>query len=349
MSPTTDGKSEAEVRALLDQLPGLYFSILKNAQIEEGPSGTGVRCTLNIPVVGTRVSTAGTAREAIRETLLDLAAILAEMPVQSLLNDWQQPTSSVSPIPDNISPSDDKSTPRYKAKARQMTIGVTMPVSLKSSLDDRAATEKTSFAALARQLVSVGFEDFDERSFHENSNELLSKFSNEVSEWHPSKNEQVMVRLDQHLAVRLRTSAKEYGRSASEFGAMCLAHGFSLHSLLLDVEEKVSVYVGPRIRKLSSEIDLEIPTALLSSVLAGTISAPTVLLKRLSDVFGTSEFALASYFKRSFESRAVPAFKAEGGKPLVALTPTSWEQSVRSLKLPPDQTEELLKLDGLGL
>jgi hypothetical protein len=68
-------------------------------------------------------------------------------------------------------------------------------------------------------------------------------------------------------------------------------------------------------------------------------------LKRLSEVFEEPEFALTASFKRSFENSAIPAFKAENGKPRVFRSARSWEEAVKSLNLSPSQTTELLLLD----
>ncbi len=241
--------------------------------------------------------------------------------------------------------SESKRAERFQSKTRQFTIGVTLPVTLKKSLNGLAEQQSTSFAEAARQLLAVGYDDFDDRSFSESSVELLSKFVSEVDRWRPSETEQVMLRLDPSLAVRIRSSAKEYSRSASEFGAMCLAHGLVLQTQLFELEQKIPAFRGAAVRKLAPQVGLGAQAALLSGVLAGSIRAPKKVLSRLSEVFDASELALNEFFKRSFDSRAVPAFKAEKGKPQVSRAPTSWADAVNSLNLPAAQAEELLQLD----
>lgn len=224
-----------------------------------------------------------------------------------------------------------------------MTIGVTMPTKLKESLQSIADQQRARFAEIARQLMSAGFEDFDERSFSEASDELLSGFSAETVRWRALETEQVMVRLDPHLAVRLRATAKEHRKSASEFGFMCMAHGFVLQ--LVAIEQRIAPFRGAASRKLAPQVGLGTHASLLSGILAGSVRAPKKVLRSLSEVLAAPQLALTEYFRRSFESRAVPAFKAESGKPHVSHSPTSWEDAVKSLKLPADQTKELLQLD----
>ena len=344
MNPAHDPVDLAEGRALLALLPNLYVAAIKSAQLERR-GATEVRCSFELPSLGERTKTAPTAREAIRAVLVEISDILTRMPLHEWPREWDQHALLVTSSLGSASVLDDEKAERFQSKARQFTIGVTLPVRLKMSLNELAEQQSTSFADVARQLVAVGYDDFDDRSFSEGSVGLLSKFVSEVSKWHPSDTEQVMLRLDQSLAVRLRSSAKEYRRSASEFGAMCLAHGLLLQTQLIELEQKIAVFRGAAVRKLAPQVGLGTQVALLSGVLAGSIRAPKKVLRRLSEVFEATEFALTEFFKRSFESRAVPAFKAGKGKPQVSPAETSWEDAVRSLNLPVDQTKELLQLD----
>jgi hypothetical protein len=334
----------AEGRAMLDQLPELYFAVLKNTQIEQ-QAGAGIRCSFELPVLGKRTKTAPTARDAIRAVLIELSEVLTKTPSHEWPKDWHSLASAVSSTMGSGFSKPGEKPDRFQSKARQFTIGVSMPTNLKLSLQHLGDQHDMSFAEIARQLASVGFEDFDERSFSESSQELLSACFSEISAWQPSETEQVMVRLDPHLAVRLRSAAKEYHRSASEFGAMCLAHGFVLQTYFSEVEQKVAVIRGSRVRSLAPKVGLGTHAALLSGVLAGSIAVPRKVLKSLSEVFNTPEVALTAFFRRSFESRAVPAFKAENGKPHVFRSAISWAEAVKSLNLPADQTEKLLRLD----
>ena len=339
-----DPMAAAEGRAMLDQLPELYFAVLKSAQIEEH-TGAGIRCSFELPVLGKRTMTALTARDAIRAVLVELAEVLTNTAPHDWPPDWHGIASSVTSAMESRTPKRGGSSARFQSKLRQFTIGVTMPAKFKLSLQRIADKQKAKFAEVIRQLASLGFEDFDERSFSEGSEQLLSSFLSEINKWQPSEAEQVMMRLDPHLAVRLRSTAKRYHRSASEFGAMCLGHGFVLQTHLVEIEEKVAPFRGSRVRGLAPKVGLGSHPALLSGVLAGSIVAPRRVLKRLGEILEAPEFALMAFFKRFFESRAIPAFKAENGKPKVLGAASSWEEAVKSLKLSPVETKELLMLD----
>jgi hypothetical protein len=344
MNRFRDPMGTVEARAMLDQLPELYFAVLKSAQIEEH-SGAGIRCSFELPVLGKRTMTALTARDAIRAVLVELSEVLTKTDPHDWPPSWHGMSSSVTSAIESRAPIKRDSTARFQAKVRQFTIGVTMPAKLKLSLQRIADQQKAPFAEVIRELASLGFEDFDERSFSEASEQLLSSFLSEVNKWQPSETEQVMVRLDPHLAVRLRSTAKRYRRSASEFGAMCLAHGFVLKTQLAEVEQKVAAVRGSRVRGLAPKVGLGSHAALLSGVLAGSIVAPSKLLNRLGEILEAPEFALRVFFKRSFENRAIPAFKAEDGKPQVFRAASSWQDAVKSLKLSRAETKELLLLD----
>jgi hypothetical protein len=325
-------------------LPELYFAILKNTYIEQ-QTGSEIRCSFELPVLGKRTKTAPTARDAIRAVLVELSEILTRTPSHEWPPGWRSLALSVSSESGNGGSRQDVEVRRHQSKARQFTIGATMPVKLKSALQSIADQQRTSFADVARQLASIGFEDFDSRTFSEGSEELLSAFTAEVGKWQPSETEQIMLRLVPPLAVRLRAAAKEYRRSASEFGVMCLAHGLVLQTQLVELEEKVAAVRGAAIRRLAPKVGLGRHAALLSGVLAGSIAPPRMVLERLGEVFAAPQFALAAFFKRAFESRSVPAFKADNGKPQVFRSVTSWKDAVKSLNLPADQAKELLQLD----
>lgn len=108
---------------------------------------------------------------------------------------------------------------------------------------------------------------------------------------------------------------------------------------------KVSAVRGPALRDLAREVGLGSHVALLSSVLAGTVQAPIRLVERLTQVFKASAFELSELFIQCFARRPLPAFKSGGDKPCVDLAVTPWREAVSRLNLPPEQAEELLKLD----
>ncbi len=344
MKPAQDPVDVAEGRAMLIHLTDLYFGILKDAELETAEDGS-IACSFELPRVGRRTQTAPTAREAIRAVLLELSDALTKTSLVDWPEEWRRPKRSYRVDKTAAKAAPDKGD-KFQSKARQMTIGVTLPTNLKSSLQSGAQEQSKSFADVARHLVSIGFEDYDERSYAENSAELIRSLSRDAQRWFPSDTEQVMLRLEPSLTVRMRSAAKELRKSASEFGAMCLSHGFSMHSELVALEKRLASVKGAAVRPLAKELGLGTRASLLSGVLAGTIRAPRLVIGRLASKFEASEARLGDLFRHSFESRPVPSFKAENGKPEVSNTVTSWEQAVRSLNLPKDETDALLSLDA---
>jgi len=344
MNSARDTVGLAEGQALLAQLPNLFSTAIESAQLERQVANE-VQCSFVVPALGRQSRTAPTAREAIHAFLIELCDALTEMPIEDQPALRRERTLTAACSMKSTTASNGKKAARFQSKARQFTIGATIPVSLKASLLSTAENQSVSFADIARKLVALGFDDFDHRSFSEGSAELLAEFVSKIGEWHPSDTEQIMLRVDPSLAVRIRATAKEYRRSASQFGAMCLAHGHSLQAQRVHLEQKVAAFRGAPIRQLAPKVGLGNHSSLLSGILAGTIRAPKKVLRALSELFGVTEPNLTDFLKFSFESRSIAAFKTEGGKPQVARSEVSWEDAVRSLKLSSVQAEELLQLD----
>lgn len=112
------------------------------------------------------------------------------------------------------------------------------------------------------------------------------------------------------------------------------------------IEQRIAEVRGPAVRKLAAELGLGAAPALLNSVLAGTVTAPSKVLQPLADKFETSVAALLGFLVSSFNRQAVPAFKAKQGKPGVAVEQTAWADAVLASQLSPEQTKELLELDA---
>jgi hypothetical protein len=113
-------------------------------------------------------------------------------------------------------------------------------------------------------------------------------------------------------------------------------------ALLADAQQKIASIQGPAIRAVAAEIGLVSAPALLSGVLVGSIEAPRQIVDALVKSLKASSIALSECFRRARQDAAVPAYKAEAAKPGVSIQPMSWEDAVRSLKLPADETEKLL-------
>lgn len=133
--------------------------------------------------------------------------------------------------------------------------------------------------------------------------------------------------------------------SASVSNAINLVHTRP-SPIATHIERRVAEVRGPAVKKLAAELGLGAAPALLSSVLAGTVKVPRKLLEPLARKFETSVAALQDYLLFSFQRQAVPAFKAEQGKPEIAIEPTAWAEAVRASQLAPEQTKELLELDA---
>jgi hypothetical protein len=330
----------ARGQALLSRLPDRYFAILKSARLEEGV-GNAIACTFEVPGAGKRTASAPSSIEAIRLALIELASMLAN----PFFSDPAHPMNANVSSTGGAALASNTTIERFHSKTRQLTVGVTMPTSLKEHLNTLADSQGTSFAEIARRFAVFGFEDFIDRSLFVSSKSLFDTLGRELTKWQNSDHEQVMLRLQPGHAVRIRSTAKEYGKSVSEFGALCLAHGFVLQEQLASLEQKLASCKGPAIRPLLTQLGLgSYAASLLSGVFVGNIRAPKALLKKLSNFFEAQETVLATLFERSFENRMVPAFKSENGKPEVSKVPTQWDIAVRSLDLPPDQTKALLDL-----
>lgn len=332
--------SVADGKAILDRLPQLYFTVLKNTQIEA--TQTGFRCSVDLPVLGRRASERPTAAEAIRAILGEITDALTAPSTLEWPTEWR---SLVAELSESDQLNSESHRDRFQSKARQFTLGVTMPVEMKGALQQAADEQEVPFAEIARQVAALGFEDFDERSFAEGSEALINAFLVKLSNYRSIESEQVMLRLDPRLAVRLRSAAKEHRKSGSEFAAMCIAQGLTLRSEFFALESKIDGVRGAAIRPFIRQLGLDTPAPLLSGVLAGSTQAPKKVLRRLSEVLETSESALKMFFKRSFERRALPAFKSAKAKPQVARAPVSWKAAVSALKLSDDEASRLLALD----
>jgi hypothetical protein len=344
MNVSHDRMGVVEGRALLEELPQLCFVVLRDAQLEVQP-GEGVRCSFELPEIGRRSKTAETALAAIRAAMYELIDVLTRSSVQEWPKEWHRLVGGACSFDSHKLVSGVEGAERFRAKARQLTIGVTMPVKLKEAIQVIAETESTSYASVSRDLAAVAFEEFEDRIFSESSTKLIAALASGLNRWSYSETEQVMLRLEPSVGIRLRATAKEYSRSASEFAALFIAHGYDLKLRINELEQKIDAVRGPSARDLARKVGLDGYVALLSSVLVGSVVTPKKVLKRLSEIFEGSEQALSEIFSRSFESKVIPAFKKEGEKPQVATSPTSWEEAVKSLNLKPDKTKELLHLD----
>lgn len=329
----------AESRAVLDLLPELFSTALQTAHIVE--QADGVICSFVVPHFGKQVASGPSAKEAIRAALDSVYELVSSASDEQLAiakresathSAWQERAI-------------DQTQERHQSKERQMTIGVSIPTCMKLELQAMGARQNESFSSIARRLVSIGFEDFDDRSFRESTSSLMSSISSTCDGFGSSTKEQVMLRVDPHLGVRLRSSAKQYRKSASEFSAFCLTYGYELRCQHVEIERKIANIKGAAVRKFAPQVGMDKAIPVLTGVLTGSIASPKALIVRISALLSISESALESFLRDSFTNRAVPAFKAENNKPQMYATPTPWATAVRSLDLPDEVMNDLLSMD----
>ncbi len=113
---------------------------------------------------------------------------------------------------------------------------------------------------------------------------------------------------------------------------------------LRKAQENIGAVQGTAVRALAREAGLGSASSLLSGVLIGAITAPRALVTFLATKWDSPGWVLLECFHRARAGATVPAFKAEFGKPGIAVEPRPWAEAVRSLKLPDSETQHLLKL-----
>jgi hypothetical protein len=114
--------------------------------------------------------------------------------------------------------------------------------------------------------------------------------------------------------------------------------------VLAAAQQKVIAIQGPTARKVAVEIGIGPYPSLLSGILVGRTLVPSGVLAALGNRLAVPVAVLAELFARSFRQSEVPAFKAPDGQPQLLMEPLSWDCAVRALKLPPEETERLLRL-----
>jgi hypothetical protein len=338
MQTTLNPVDLAQAQALLSRLSDTFSSILRTAQLQAAPDGH-ISVSYELHGSSKREVTATSPNEVIRLALYDLATYVTS-------SAQQHEAAQMSSCATGAESAMEACTPeRTLSKAKQQTLGASLPSRLKEHLSELAATEATSFADVCRRFVVFGFEDFVARSLYVSPTLLFDVLANELHEWDDASSEQVMVRLDPGHAVRLRSTAKEYGKSVSELTVMCAAHGIAMQRLLEPLESRVSKCKGAAVRSLVSKLGLQpIAVPLVSGILAGSVRAPRKLLPKLALALEAPESLLSTVFRGSFDRRLVPAFKAEVGKPVLTTVPTTWTTAVKALSLSPEDAKALLEL-----
>jgi hypothetical protein len=241
-----------------------------------------------------------------------------------------------------------------RTKERQVTVGVTSKTSLYEKITSVAKLEGSSTARVARRLFVSGLDEFENRSFSENPRRLLEKYESNLERLDGTETMQWMLRMSRHESLRLKFSAQEYSRSASQLAALCLHEAYLMSyaecaaSIEIEVaaaREAVQNAKGPITRKLAERLGFSRDSApLISGVLSGRIAAPSKLYQGLSRLLNITERALRTVSQESFRSAPVPSFKASTGKPSVVADQEDWASAVKSLALPDDEAEKLLNI-----
>ncbi len=341
--------------AHIDEWMRLLTAVVARPTFEYDEGRQSTKCAVIVPTRG-RVEAEGESVEVATANLMSK--------IQSVLGnassnghwplEWHQLASTVQIVRSEQSPDGTSlqlhsasSESRMTTKQRQETIGVSCKRSLQTFIAGCASSSGESAAQVARLLLSDGFEDFEERTITHSANRVFAVFQKDYDQLASSETTQWMVRTSPSLFVRIRLTAKEHGKSASQLSAMCMAHALVKRQVTeLELEKaqtQVMAVQGPKVRKLAAEIGLGKNTALINGVLAGRVAAPSQVLQLLSDRFQVAALALAESFRRSFSANTVPAFKAEDGKPFVQSEPQSWSVAVHSLKLTDSETEKLMQ------
>ncbi|WP_152608054.1 hypothetical protein [Burkholderia sp. A9] len=356
MSSTTLPQAEAERPArMVKEFVALVESISRTVEFTASVGNDGVTCSVTLPSNKKLYKDARNADEAARSLL---AALTEEILGARVVDHWVSEyrlaleKNCTRSGEANMQPNECE-TAASRTKERQETIGVSTTASLHTAINALALARRTSTAAVARDMLSKGFEDFETRTFTESPRRLLASFESKLATYNEGENMQWMVRVDRRLATRIKLSAKEYGKSASQIVAMCMsdalvrqsaiAAGEVVPTELESAKAIVAKYKGPAARKLAEDIGLGKRGPLLSGVLSGKTAAPRALLRALSLKLKVPMALLSQVFNETFLGSPVPAFKAEDGKPEVRLTQQSWEGAVKSLSLSDEDTSALLE------
>jgi hypothetical protein len=267
---------------------------------------------------------------------------------QQILDQGNEPTEAVM-----HSETQHRANETSRTKERQDTIGVSSKRALQVAVGELADLRGDSVAAIARELVAEGFEEFERRSRDESPTKLLLNYESRLNALDGDNTVQWMVRLSRHLSIRLKLTAKEYGKSSSQLVAMCMVNSLLRQQRLVQsaateaelvlARAAVTGVRGPKVRRLAVDIGIGNYAMLVSGILAGTIETPSKLLDAISRNLDVSRVALKQVLCESFEESEVPAFKSEEGKPQVLLEAQKWEDAVRSLVLTDDETARLMK------
>lgn len=197
----------------LDGYLRLYTAVISNLRVESDPEKNVYVCKAYVPCVPTVSTFASTESEAVEQLMSKVHSVLwTSFPT----SDWPDAWHSLASTKEIVSVE--------QAKTRQSTVGVTSTTFLMAALRSAGRLGESNFAETARRLATAGFEEFDTRIMDESPRKVLAEFANALDNWRVGETQQWMLRLDPNVCTRLKLSAKEFGKSASEFAQMCMAY-----------------------------------------------------------------------------------------------------------------------------
>lgn len=243
-------------------------------------------------------------------------------------------------------------------KARRETIGVTTKKSLHTAIAQLAAAREMDKAALARSLLTDGWDRFRKERMTSDPDELLDQYEKVAINSSGTESEQWMVRVDRKLAIKIHAAAKEYERSASAIARGLLAEAFRHESLatpqVLEEPDKmavrkaidqIAIHRGPAAKQLALQVGLGEQRVLMNEILSGAVTPPIRILNSVASVLNLPPEVLKVALNDCFQLQTVSGFKAQDGKPEVRIQPQTWLEAVVALGLPKDEEQRLLSLD----
>lgn len=251
-----------------------------------------------------------------------------------------------------------RSSSATSTKGTLQTIGVYVPESMHETLKALADGQEKKFSVLVRELVESGYERFEDATEERSGRKVLDDYALKVARY-SGEQSQWMARLDRQLSLELKLTAKEYGRSASQFIGGLLAEELS-HCMqaraeavgnescagaeIEQVHAAIAGIVGPQVNALADYLGLPGKRRLVNEVLVGLVRAPGALLGKIAEYFAVSREAVTQAVSLNFRNLPAPSYKAPNGRPRVLTEPVSWEEAVKALKLPHDEEAKLLAM-----
>ncbi|PBK51304.1 hypothetical protein C6380_05180 [Pseudomonas syringae pv. actinidiae] len=249
-------------------------------------------------------------------------------------------------------------------KGTLQTVGVYVPQALRDTLKRLAKGQGKKVSALVRDLLKSGYERFEEAIEDRSGRKVLDGYEQKVASY-TGESSQWMARLDRQLALELKLTAKEYGRSASQIVGGLLAEELShcLQSHVAAVEEEICAgemscvdveveraraaiagVVGPQAGELADYLGMPGKRRLINEVLGGLVRAPGALRGKIAEYFAVSRAAVTQAVGLNFIQMPAPSYKAPNGQPRKLTEPVPWEEAVKALKLPQDEEAKLLAI-----